>query len=149
MGHDIIVGVIFGDWLVNSLQTEKVISMTIYSYICETCGHKQEEARGMNDDELPVLCNKCAFVMRRDFQADFGKHQPCSTWPMESYAAGVHPKQVPEMRAIDKKHGVPTDYTSDGDPVFRGPAHRRRYCEAHGLYDRNAGLSDPVPASCR
>ena len=68
---------------------------------------------------------------------------------LESYAAGVNPKQIPEMRAFDKKHGVPTDYSPDGDPVFRGPKHRRKYCEAHGLFDRNAGLSDPVPARCR
>lgn len=123
--------------------------MTIYSYICGACGSQQEIARGMNDDELPVLCVKDGFVMSRDFQADFGKRKPCGNWPMESYAAGVHPKQISEMRAFDKKHEVPTDYTSEGDPVFRGPRHRRKYCEVHGLFDRNAGLSDPVPAVCR
>ena len=123
--------------------------MTIYSYICEACGHKQEVRRGMNEEEVPVLCNKCSFVMCRDWQADFGRQRHGDIWPMESYAAGVHPKQIPEMVEFDKKHGVPTDYTPDGDPVFRGPKHRRRYCEAHGLFDRNAGLSDPVPARCR
>lgn len=123
--------------------------MTIYSYICGACGHKQEIGRGMNDDELPVLCNKCSFVMRRDLQADFGKQHHGDIWPLTSYAAGVHHKQIPEMRKFDKKHEVPTDYSSDGDPVFTGPKHRRKYCEAHGLFDRNAGLSDPVPARCR
>ncbi len=123
--------------------------MTTYSYICEACGHKQEIARGMNDDELPVLCNQCSFVMQRDWSADFGRKRNCGNWPFASYAAGVHPKQVPEMMAFDKKHEVPTDYTEDGDPLFTGPNHRRKYCEAHGLFDRNAGLSDPVPASCR
>jgi len=123
--------------------------MTIYSYICGACGNKQEVGRGMNDDELPVLCNKCSFVMSRDYKTDFGRQHHGDIWPMESYAAGVHPKQIPEMVEFDKKHGVPTDYSEDGDPVFRGPRHRRRYCEAHGLFDRNAGLSDPVPARCR
>ena len=123
--------------------------MVTYSYICLACFEKKEIARGMNDDELPVLCDKCSFVMCRDWQADFGKRSPCGNWPMASYAAGVHPKQIPEMRAFDKKHGVPTDYSSDGDPEFRGPKHRRKYCEAHGLFDRNAGLSDPVPARCK
>ena len=123
--------------------------MTIYSYICEACGHKQEVGRGMNDDELPVLCNVCGFVMHRDWQADFGRQYHGDIWPMESYAAGVHPKQIPDMVKFDKEHGVPTDYSEDGDPVFRGPKHRRKYCEAHGLFDRNAGLSDPVPARCR
>lgn len=123
--------------------------MTKYSYICNACGHKQEVVRSMKDDELPVLCDICSFVMRRDFQADFGKQRYGDIWPMTSYAAGVHHKQIPEMRKFDKEHGVPTDYSEDGDPVFRGPKHRRKYCEAHGLFDRNAGLSDPVPARCR
>ena len=103
----------------------------------------------MNEDILPVYCDKDKSLMCRDYQADFGKRQPCGTWPMESYAAGVHPKQIPEMREFDKKHGVPTDYTPDGDPRFTSPKHRRKYCEAHGMFDRNAGLSDPVPARCR
>ena len=123
--------------------------MTTYTFICKVCGQTKEIVRLMTDFDLPVYCDKDKTKMRQDFQADFGKHQPCSTWPMESYAAGVHPKQIPEMRAFDKKHEVETDYTPDGDPVFTGPKHRRKYCEAHGLYDRNAGLSDPVPARCR
>jgi len=104
----------------------------------------------MKDYKKRVICPKCKKWMYRDLQKDFGrhKHQP-GNWPMASYAAGVHPKQIPEMREFDKKHEVPTDYTEDGDPVFRGPGHRRKYCEAHGLFDRNAGLSDPVPARCR
>jgi len=86
--------------------------------------------------------------MCQDYQAKFGKRQPCGNWPMTSYAAGVHPKQVPEMMKFDKEHGVPTNYV-DGDPEFRSPKHRKEYCEAHGMFDRNAGLSDPVPARCR
>ncbi len=121
----------------------------VYSYKCLACENKQEVTRGMKDEELPVLCDNCAFVMVRDFATDFGKRKPCGNWPMESYAAGVHPKQIPEMREFDKKHNVPTDYSPDGDPVFRGPKHRKKYCEAHGLFDRNAGLNDAVPARCR
>lgn len=123
--------------------------MTVYSFICKTCGHKQEVARPMHESDLPVLCGKCSFVMTRDFKADFGKQRYGDIWPMASYAAGVHPKQIPEMRKIDEKNGVPTDYTPDGDPIFTGPKHRKRYCEAHGMFDRNAGHSDPVPARCR
>ena len=123
-------------------------SMTIYSYICGACGSKQEIARGMNDDELPVLCDICAFVMCRDWLVDFGRQRSGKNWPYFSYAAGVHPKQVPEMMKFDKEHGVSTEYL-DGDPQMKSPSHRRKYCEAHGLFDRNAGLSDPVPARCR
>jgi len=122
--------------------------MTLYSYICPACRNKQEVARHMNDDELPVLCEKDGFVMRRDYKADFSNRQPCGNWPYYSYAAGVHPKQVPEMMKFDKEHGVSTEYL-DGDPQMKSPGHRKKYCEAHGLFDRNAGLNDPVPARCR
>lgn len=119
--------------------------MPTYSYKC-SCGQKQEVVKPMKDVTLPVLCEKDGFVMARDFQADFGRQRYGDIWPMASYAAGVHPKQIPEMRAFDKKHEVPTEYTSGGDPVFTGPKHRRKYCQAHGLFDRNAGHSDPTPA---
>jgi hypothetical protein len=103
----------------------------------------------MSESDLPELCEKDGFVMDRDFAAELGRQHHGDIWPMESYAAGVNPVQIPEMREIDKKHGVPTDYTTDGDPVFRGPAHRKKYLEVHGMYDRNAGYRDPVPARCR
>jgi hypothetical protein len=65
---------------------------------------------------------------------------------MASYAAGVEPEEVPEMMEFDRQHGVQTEYNEEGDPVFTSAAHRKRYCEAHGIFDRNAGYSDPVPA---
>lgn len=69
------------------------------------------------------------------------------TWPMASYAAGVSPGEVPAMREIDRQAGVPTEYTSDGDPILTSKKHRRDYMAAHGLYDRNAGYSDPAPVN--
>lgn len=122
--------------------------MTIYTFTC-SCGHTREINRPMSNPPKWAKCKICGNTMHRDLQIDFGKQYHGDIWPMESYAAGVHHKQIPEMRAFDKKHNVPTDYTPDGDPVFRGPKHRRKYCEAHGLFDRNAGLSDPVPARCK
>ena len=99
----------------------------------------------MSESGLPVLCDKCSFVMVRDFHAESGRQYHGDIWPMASYAAGVHPKQIPEMKKFDREHGVPTDYTEEGDPVLTSPSHRRKYCQAHGLFDRNAGYSDPVP----
>jgi len=122
--------------------------MATYSFRC-SCGQTREVNRPMKDYNKRVMCPECKKKMRRDMQVDLGKQHHGEIWPMESYAAGVHHKQIPEMREIDKKNGVPTDYTEDGDPVFRGPKHRKKYCEVHGLFDRNAGHSDPVPARCR
>ena len=122
--------------------------MPTYSFRC-VCGHKREVIRPMKDYKKRVRCNKCRKTMHRDLKADFGKQYHGDIWPFASYAAGVHHKQVPEMKRFDRKHEVPTDYTEDGDPIFKSPKHRRKYCEAHGLFDRNAGHSDPVPARCR
>jgi len=99
----------------------------------------------MKDSEKLVLCDVDAFVMKRDFKADFGKQQFGDIWPYASYAAGVSASEVPAMCKIDRENGVPTEYTPDGDPIMRSKSHRKKYCEAHGLYDRNAGYGDPTP----
>jgi hypothetical protein len=100
-------------------------------------------------NEDPVLCDKCAFVMHRDFKADFGKQFHGDTYPYASAAMGASPGEIPELRKFDKEHGVVTNYNSECDPIFTSKSHRKKYCEAHGFYDRNAGYSDPVPLRCQ
>ena len=75
--------------------------------------------------------------------------QTAGNWPMTSSAVGVHPDEVPGRMEFDKAKGVPTEYTSDGDPIFTSKAHRTNYCQAYGVHDRNAGYSDPVPERCK
>jgi hypothetical protein len=58
-------------------------------------------------------------------------------WPMVSTAAGVHPDEVPKMQEIDRKAGIKTQYTADGDPIFRSPGHRKKYLKTHKLIDRS------------
>ncbi len=122
--------------------------MPEYTFKC-SCGNRQTVIRPMSESDLPVLCEVDSFVMNRDYQTDYGKQRFGDIWPFASYAAGVSAAEIPAMRKIDKENGVPTDYTGDGDPVFTGPKHRKKYCEVHNLFDRNAGHNDPVPASCR
>lgn len=65
---------------------------------------------------------------------------------MVSEFAGVHPAQIKEQQAVLKAAGVrTTHYTKDGNPVFEDKSHRREALSAMGLYDRNAGFSDPAP----
>lgn len=59
-------------------------------------------------------------------------------WPRYSEAAGVHPDQVKEAIAADKKLGVPAEYDSEGRVKFDSPSHEKRWCEAHGMYQRNS-----------
>lgn len=66
-------------------------------------------------------------------------------WPMISEAAAINPEDVPREQARLKKRGIYTEYTPTGEPIFRSPSHRKAYCEAVGLYDRNGGYSDPQP----
>lgn len=63
-------------------------------------------------------------------------------WPMTSVAAGVHPDEVPEMMKKDAAAGCKTEYTPDGDPIFRSRGHRRDYLKVHGMHDRDGGYGD-------
>jgi len=72
-----------------------------------------------------------------------GIRHPPGNWPMKSDAAGVAASQVKEAIEHSKTIGIPTDFTPDGRAIFTSAKHRKRYCEAVGLYDRNGGYSDP------
>jgi hypothetical protein len=96
----------------------------------------------MSEATEPVFCVKCDDRMNRDFQADMGKQTHGDCWGYASYAAGVSPSEVPAMREVDRRAGVITDYSPDGDPIMRSRAHRKKYLAAHGLHDRNGGYSD-------
>ncbi len=118
--------------------------MPIYKFKCD-CGETAQEKRRMADFDKPMNC-ACGKTMHRDIRAEHTRFRNTpGNWPMESYAAGVEPCEIPEMMKIDAEHGVPTDYSSEGDPILRSPQHRKDYCRAHDLFDRNAGYSDPAP----
>lgn len=70
------------------------------------------------------------------------RHTP-GNWPMKSDAAGVHPDQIQEAYQHSVKVGIPTEFTPDGRAVFTSRKHRRDYCRAIGLHDRNGGYGDP------
>jgi putative FmdB family regulatory protein len=117
--------------------------MPVYIFHCEGCGAHSEETRPMSDSQKPKVCD-CGETMIRDFAAEHGGVIATpGNWPMESYAVGVNPAQVPEFMKFDQEHGVKTEYSRGGNPIFTDRAHRKRYCDAHGKVDRNAGFGDP------
>lgn len=118
--------------------------MPLYTYRCPACKVQKTVIRSMKCDDA-VLCDDCAFVMARDFKADFGKQYHGNTYPYASTAMGVHPEEVKHRMKFDSDMGVPTVYNDEGDPIMRNKTHRRKFCRAHGVHDRNAGHSDPVP----
>lgn len=83
--------------------------------------------------------------LERDLAAEHGgfRNTP-GNWPMKSLSCGVRPDQIPEAMAEDRRRGVAAEYDSHtGEIVWTSPGHRKRWCEAHGYFDRNAGYGDP------
>lgn len=69
-----------------------------------------------------------------------------ANYPMVCTAAGVHPGQIKEHMEHLRKMGCgQVNHTKDGDLIFEDKKQRKRVCEALGLFDRNAGPSDPTP----
>ncbi len=117
--------------------------MPTYDYACE-CGQKFTRVMPMISCKKKVRCPACNTGAARDYAAEHGgfKHAP-GNWPMKSDAAGVHPDQAAEAQAHAESIGIPTQFIKDGRAVFTDAGHRKKYCEAVGLYDRNGGYSDP------
>ena len=112
--------------------------------IFATCDEKDGMMTGLgNDDGNPVYDidgDLCTY----DYSSHKSFRNHPGNWPMASEAAGVAHDQIGEAVAADKRAGIrTTDYTSDGRPIFTCASHRKEYCEAHGLGDRNGGYSDP------
>jgi hypothetical protein len=63
-------------------------------------------------------------------------------WPMKSDGMAVHPDQVPEVMARNKKHGVYIDYDTDGCPILPDRGARRELMKIEGLIDRQGGYGD-------
>lgn len=62
--------------------------------------------------------------------------------PIHSDALAVHPDQIEEAMAMDKAHGVPTEYLPDGRPVLVDRDHRRRLMRSLGVHDNDGGYGD-------
>ncbi len=122
--------------------------MPTYIYKCDSCKEEKTIIKPMSKYREPELCPVCQFVMYRDYNAEHkgGGGDTPGNYPMVSSAAGVGASQSEEAMAHADKIGVPTEFNNDGDAVFRDKAHRKEYCEAIGLFDRNASpYSDPQP----
>lgn len=63
-----------------------------------------------------------------------------SGWPIECVASGVHASQADELRKFYKDHGCPTEVSSDGNPIYRNAAHRRKALKLRGFKDKSSYL---------
>lgn len=61
-------------------------------------------------------------------------------WPMKSDALAVHPEQIAEAMANDRKHGIATEYDpEDGRLILKDQAQKRDILKARQLHDNNGG----------
>lgn len=68
----------------------------------------------------------------RDYAAEKPRQLSADVWPRVGKCAGVHPSQAQEAYDKSVKDGVPTNFTSDGDPIFTSAGHRKRYMRSIG-----------------
>ena len=74
----------------------------------------------------------------RDFGAEGATVPPTRGWPIECLGSGVNAEQAQELRDHLRNSGVPTDVSSDGNPIYRDTNHRRRALKARGLNDKDS-----------
>lgn len=115
--------------------------MPTYHYQCRL-GHKEFRFLPISKAKYRPFCG-CGIKMERDFSAEHGRQAPSGTWPMSCESLAVHPVQIGEAVSDAAKKGVRTDFKKDGSPIFESPGHKKRYCEAYRVFDRNGGYSDP------
>ena len=73
----------------------------------------------------------------RNFQAEHSPRTAGGGWPMEPcFASGVNASQAGELREFFAKHGCKTEVTSDGDPIYISPSHRKRALKVRGIHDK-------------
>jgi len=80
------------------------------------------------------------FKFQRDRAAEMESISVPATagWPFACFASGVNASQAGELRTLLANKGVPTEVTSDGDPVYRDPAHRRKALKVRGYVDKSS-----------
>lgn len=57
--------------------------------------------------------------------------------PVLSDALCVHPRQIPEAMARDKKHGLNVEYLPDGRPVLTSQDQKRKMIRSLGYHENN------------
>lgn len=123
--------------------------MPAYQFVTDH-GEKVELHLTFAEFDKRVKDNRIVLDDGRDASYDWSGHSFVSTvpsnYPMESDAMGVHPAQIKEHMEHLRKMGCgQVDHTPEGAVILRDKAQRRQVAHALGLFDRNAGYSDPAP----
>lgn len=90
---------------------------------------------------MPKRCRTCHFAPCRCEDLAGGETLPglaLSGWPLISDAMGVHPKQVEQANARNKRHGVNVTYKKNGQAVIPDRGERRKLLKLEGFVDRSS-----------
>jgi hypothetical protein len=91
-------------------------------------------------------CRTCHFSPCRceDLEAGYmGQSCTSTCWPMVSEALAVHPKQVEQANARNKRHGSSVVYDpKTGCAVIPDRGERKRLLRIEQMHDNEGGYSD-------
>jgi len=86
--------------------------------------------------EAPKTIKVGRKLARRSFSAEHASVPSLTGWPFECVASGVGAAEAQNLRDHFDRAGVPTQVSSDGDVIYRNPAHRRKALKCRGMLDR-------------
>lgn len=117
--------------------------MPTYCYTCPECSSQFERTRPIAECRAKTLC-ECGSVAERDIvreqRGTFHAYE--ATYPRLSNALACHPDQVGEMTAEATRREVPTEFSQEGQAVIRSRSHQKKYEEAFGYFNKDAGYGD-------
>ncbi len=61
---------------------------------------------------------------------------------MYSEALAVHPDQIEQARARNRRHGINVDYTADGRAILMDRGQRRDMLKLEGFVDKRGSYGD-------
>jgi len=106
--------------------------MPVFCYETEDGAIHERIARVGKAPRRITVAGKSA---RRALYAEIKCSPPVKGWPLTCVGSGVHPDQAGELRDHLASHGVPTEVTPAGDPVYRNAMHRRKALKVRGMHD--------------
>lgn len=108
--------------------------MPIFCYVTDG-GVREEHQFPMG--EAPETLDISGVPAYRDFRAEHSPRKARSeSWPMAPcVGSGVNAAQAGELRKFLADRGVPTEVSSDGDPVYTSAGHRKKALKVRGLHD--------------
>jgi hypothetical protein len=107
------------------------VSMTIAEMI-------ERQAGG---DSITLQDGRVGTRNYRAEQIDVQRNKRCGLWPRTSAAVGVGEDQIEKAYKDSVDRGIPTEFTPEGDAVFRSKGHEAAYLKSIGFHHLDEAYS--------